>query len=390
MHRLSRLRPITSLLMLISGLLPAVTALAVNYPLAKALAPHLRPMGLTAKADPNGLEQVKGQIIRILNAMQSSAKSGGPDGNTLVSKALDFQPAVGSTQGMTMKRNLVQMWQEAQALGCFNEKHEFTGAILRYADAGSQAVFEYIVPLELAPRFSRDISNVRLVSPSNSRAKGGSNTARDLAFVAQLRLIEREVDARKLDVKVPTNNLGQTKEEAAQIFHAEMERAGAAALETPHLKLSGRLTQQPMKRNGYQWVYTVDLVNTSQHPTEVTLQWWLIGDTEIKHINYLMAEGSEKVQLRTMGTYQMPFKTKSQNHYDSRADDLDGLGIKDPLRGKTETKYRGAVIRVMHGKDQVVATWTSDPTMARCLNPEPEAEYDLKRLPKLYENPPKK
>jgi hypothetical protein len=377
------------LLFFFGGLAPVVTAWGVTYPLAKALAPHLRPMGLTAKAEPGGLEQVKGQIIRILNAMETSAQTGGPDGSALIGKAFEFQPNVGTLQGQAMQRSLVQMWREAHMLGCFNDKNQYTGMITRFSDAGSQAVFEYIVPLDHAPRFSRDISNVRLVAPSKSRANNAADAARDLAYLPQFRDIEREILNAKLSIKPLTNNFGQTKEEAAQIFKEEMERAGAAGQEAPNLKLSGRHSEQPTKRNGYQWIYSIELVNLSQHPTEITAQWWLLGDTELKHLNYLMAEGTEKLQLRSMGTHKAEFKTKAKNHYDGRADDLDGLGPKDRLRGKTEPKYRGAVIRIVHGTDKVIATWTSDPTMARCLSPEPESEYDLKRLPKLYENKPK-
>lgn len=376
-------------LLIFSGLVAGHSAWAVTYPLAKALAPQLRPMGLTAKADPGGLNQVKGQIIRILNAMETSAQTGGPDGTALISKAFEFQPNVGTLQRHAMQRSLVQMWQQAHVLGCFDSKHQFTGVITKFNDAGSQAVFEYIVPLEHVPSFSRDISNVRLVAPSKSRANNAADAARDLAYLPRFRDIEREVLNAKLSIKPPTNNFGQTKEEAAKIFKEEMERVGIISQETPTIRLTGRLTEQPMKRNGYQWVYSIEVVNLSQHPTEVTAQWWLLGDTELKHLNYLMAEGSEKLQLRSMATHKSEYKTKAKNHYDGRADDLDGLGIKDPRRRKTETKYRGAVIRIMHGKEKVVATWTSDPTMARCLSTDPESEYDLKRLPKLYENKPK-
>ncbi len=376
-------------LLFIGGLAPLASAWGVTYPLAKALAPQLRPMGLTAKAEPGGLEQVKGQIIRILSAMENSAQTGGPDGSALIGKAFEFQPNVGTLHKQAMERSLVQMWREAHVLGCFDDKHKYTGLITKFADAGSQAVFEYIVPIEHAPRFSRDISNVRLVAPSKSRAANAADAARDLASLPQFRDIEREILNARLSIKEPTNNFGQTREEAARIFKEEMERAGAAGRETPNIKLSGRLAEQPMKRNGYQWIYAAEVVNLSQHPTEVTVQWWLLGDTELKHLNYLMAEGSEKLQLRSMGTHKAEFKTRAMNHYDGRADDLDGLGPKDRRRGKTEPKYRGAVIRIVHGTDKVIATWTSDLTMARCLGPEPESEYDLKRLPKLYENKPK-
>jgi len=376
--------------LLFSACTLGVPARAEVYPLAKALAPHMKPMGLTAKEEPAGLGQVRGQIIRILNAMQSSNEGGGPDGRGLVSKALEYQPEVGDSQRMMMKGNLMQMWQEARTLGCFNAENQFTGTITKGPEAGSQAVFEYIVQLEMAPRFSREISNVRLVAPSKSRAKGGADAVRDNAFVQQLRAVENEIEGRnkmkKFTDPPATNNLGETKEAVTKRFMEEMAKAGDAALKPPHLTLKGRLTEQPNKRNGSLWVYTVDLLNISPHPTELTVQWWLLGYTEIKHLNYLMAAGAEKVQLRALGATQLKFKTKANGHYDNRADDLDGLAPNDARRGKTETKYRGAVIRVIHGKDQVIATWASDASMAHCLEDEPDAEFDLYRLPKLFED----
>ncbi len=401
MQRPPRLRLTTPLLLALSGILVIRIADAKNYPLARALAPHLKPLALTAKAEPQGLNQARGQIITILNAMQSSVESGGPDARSLLNMAFEFQPAVGPVQGSTMQGNLMQMWQEARALGCFDSLHHFTGAITKGPDSGTQAVFEYIVLLEHAPRFSRDVSNVRLMPPLKSREKGGNNPARDLAFAKQLQEVEREIVGMIALKKIeegppvkkaePTNSIGQTKAEHLRLFQAEMEKAGELGQKSPNIRLIGRQTEQPMKKNGYQWVYTVELTNLSAYPTEVVVEWWLIGDTEIKHLNYLFAEGKETLQLRSAGIEKLEFKTKSKSHYDGRADDLDGLGPKDPMRGKTEPKYRGAVIRVLHGKDKkTVATWSSDATMARSLAEDPGEQYDLSRLPKLYENDVKK
>ncbi|MFN0079241.1 MAG: hypothetical protein ACKVY0_22480 [Prosthecobacter sp.] len=400
MHRSSTLRLTTLLLLALSGVFFYRTADAKNYPLARALAPHLKPQALTAKAEPQGLNQARTQIIAILNAMQSCVESGGPDARSLLSMAFEFQPAVGPVQQSTIQGNLMQMWQEARALGCYDSLHHFTGAITKGPDAGTQAVFEYIVLLEHAPRFSRDVSNIRLVPPSKSREKNGDSPAHDLAFLQQLKQVEREIIGRLALKKIeagppvkkaePTNSMGQTKAEHLRLFQAEMQKAGALAQKSPIIRLTGRQTEQPMKKNGYQWVYTAELTNLSAYPTEVVVEWWLIGDTEIKHLNYLFAEGKETLQLRSAGIEKLEFKTKSKSHYDGRADDLDGLGPKDPMRGKTEPKYRGAVIRVIHGKDKkTVATWTSDATMARALSDEPGEQHDLERLPRLYESDPK-
>jgi hypothetical protein len=130
--------------------------------------------------------------------------------------------------------------------------------------------------------------------------------------------------------------MGETAAEQAALFQAEMARTGAAAGKPPSLKLQGRLVQQPSKRNNYQWVYGIDLRNISARPAELTVEWWIVGDTDIKHLNYLMAQGTEKVQLRSAGIQTLEFHTKSKSTYDNFADDLDEL----PAKGQTPRQDR--------------------------------------------------
>jgi hypothetical protein len=370
-------------------------SLAENNPQAKALASLLKPPGLTAKADPQGLTKTRVQLVRALTSMQRSYKTGGPDGAALVKRALDFVPEVGGTHRMMLTGNLVQMWKEADALGCFDKEHNFTGTITRGPDSGKQAVFEHIVPLELAPRMSRDISNVRLRPPSKSRENGGADAGRDEAFLRQLKMVEEEITGRqelkKMEADAPVkkeeprNRMGETAEEQARLFKLDMERAGPEAQKARSLSLLGRLVETPMKRNNHTWCYGIELRNTSALPTEVTVEWTLIGITEIKNLYYVLGEGTHKVQLRSAGVQQLEFRTpKPKSHYDNRADDLDELPPKDRRRAATGTKYRGAVIRVVHGKDTVVAQWGSDATMMRFLSDEPESKHVLSQLAKLY------
>lgn len=366
--------------------------LAENNRQAKDLPPQLRPLGLTRKAEPDGLNQMRPRLSAILTAMETSYRTGGPDGRTLLRSAFEFVPIVGDTQRMVIAGNLDQMWREARALGCFNADHQFTGQITQGPDREKQVVFEYIVPLDHAPRLSRDISNVRLIAPSRSRENGGSDPAQDAAFMKQLQAVESEMEHYAEQARIakdkpkpeePRNAMGETAAEQALDFQAEMERAGAGAAEKPpSLKLQGRLLQQPSKRNNYRWTYGIELRNISSTPTEVTVEWWLLGDTEIEHRNYLMAQGKETVQLRGAGVQALEFTTKPKSSYYNFADDLDGLSAKDKRRSKTDADYRGAVIRVLHGKGNVVAQWASDATMMRCLSEDPTPEYDLDKLPK--------
>ncbi|MEZ5387925.1 MAG: hypothetical protein R3F13_20655 [Prosthecobacter sp.] len=380
---------IAILLLLVSG---GGHVCAENNRQAKALAPQLRPLGLTPKADPQGLNQLRQRLVAILSAMQASYQTGGPDGRVLVTSALELVPSMGDTQRMVLIGNLNQMWKEARALGCFGADHQFTGLITQGPDRGAQAVFEHIVPLDLAPRLSRDIANVRLVAPSRSREKGGADTARDAAFAQQLKAVESEMQHIADQAKIARDNkpkpeearnrMGETAAEQAALFQAEMERAGAAAGKPPGLKLQGRLIQTPSRRNKYQWTYGIELRSFSAHPAEIMVEWWILGSTDIKHINYVMAEGTERVQLRGAGVQVLEFTTKTKSSYDKFADDLDELPAKDKRRAKTDPGYRGAVIRVLHGKDTVIATWASDATLMRCISEDPPADLDLDRLPK--------
>lgn len=178
------IRPLNAVLFATAVVVVSVPqAYAKIYPQAKKLAPQLRPQGLTARPDPNGLKKAQDQAIKILNAMEDNAATGGPDPRGLLTMAFEFQPGVGPVHQTALAGTLMQMWTEARGLGLFDENHKFTPTITRGADTGKNVVFEYIVPLSVLPDFSRDIANLRLIAPS----RAGRQTIRSLNAIRPTR-----------------------------------------------------------------------------------------------------------------------------------------------------------------------------------------------------------
>ena len=81
---------------------------AKNYVEAKALSAQLKPQGLTSKPDSDGLNKVRGQVARILTAMEESEVNAGPGGQELLSTAYSmFRPDVGPIHRMAAVGALV-------------------------------------------------------------------------------------------------------------------------------------------------------------------------------------------------------------------------------------------------------------------------------------------
>ena len=160
----SPLHPILLALLFISQL-----GLAKDHPEARALAVQLRPLGLTTKAEPGELAKVQQQIERCLLIIERNAASNGPSPVGLLEEAFSYHPAVGPIQASAISGNLVKMWTAARAMGLFDADHKLGSIIQTGHDKGEKAVFEYIVPLDKAAQFSRDISNVRLIESSRKR-----------------------------------------------------------------------------------------------------------------------------------------------------------------------------------------------------------------------------
>jgi len=354
---------------------------------ARAIANQLKPPGLTAKANPNGLKQAGAQIAAALTELEKSGASNGPGAHALLKTAYEkFRPEVGPAHRAAAIAAVENMWLEARALGAFDEAHQYTGKITKGADAGGVVVLEYIVPIDLDPRFSADVANIRIVPPSRARAKDAPPTRREVEMQKNLDAIAREVEGMKNLEKaaksVPTDSSGLTKEEALKRWKAEVAENGAAALELPSIVLKGMMTGTPSKRNGYKWQFEADLTNLSNHATEVEVQLLVIGSTWRDRENYIMIDKKQKVQLRSIQRLRVPMETLEERTYKSRGDLYEGLDKKQIAR--SQANYRGAIWRVTHAKGDA-AVFATDNALLEMLNG--DSKRNVGNMAKLYMDP---
>jgi hypothetical protein len=337
---------------------------------AKAVADKLKPLGLTPKPDPNGLKLVGAQIAGALTELEkSTAKSGPGANNTLDIAYTNFRPEVGPEHRNKAVGALMEMWTEARGLGAFDESHQYTGKITRGPDAGKEVVLEYIVPMSLAPRFSKDVVNIRLVAPSKARPENAPVTAREVSYQKALDAIAKEADGIKAlaaqTKKVVTDAAGETKEQAQAKWKGEMKADGAATEEKPDVIVKGSMVSTPTKKNGNAWHVEADLTNLSNHATEVELETLVIGTTWKKHENYLMLDKKEKVQLRSGQNLKVPAVTLAESTYKARSDIYENLDKKKEVP-HSNVKYRGTIWRVTHPKGEV-GTFATDTAMLDML-----------------------
>ncbi|HSI65160.1 MAG TPA: hypothetical protein VLE43_18680 [Candidatus Saccharimonadia bacterium] len=361
---------------------------AKNYPAAKALAEQLKPLGLTPKGDAGGLGRVGAQIGRILEHMEKSQATGGPGADDLLNTAYEmFRPDVGHAHRTAASGALVAMWREARALGAFDPDQKYTGKITTGPEKGQSLIFEYIVPVSVAPAFSRDVANVRLVPPSEKRAEAAPLTPREEAYVATLKAIEREVSGMKVLAKIedggPRNSVGQTKEEEARLWKEAMLKDGEQTQQLPDIRITCRMLATPSNRTGDKWKIGAEVTNLSHHATEVEVECVIIGTTDKHRINYVMGEQKVKLKLRGGQPADMEFlSTLREGDYNNRTADFEKLDKKE--RPRNRVFYRGTIFRVHHPKG-VAGMVATDPSLLSLFDK--EADPSLADLPKLYTDP---
>ena len=356
---------------------------------AKALADKLRPLGLTAKADPNGLKQISAQVAAALTEIEKRAVTNGPGTHALLKNAYElFRPDVGPAHRTAAIPAVESMWNEARALGAFDESHQYTGKITKGPDAGKDVVLEYIVPMDLAPHFSKDITNIRLTSPSKARAANTPPGQRELAYQKNLQAIEQEIEGmKKLDKirkSVPTDAAGLTLAEAEKRWKEEMKEDGDAALDLPTVVLKGMMISTPSKRSGNKWVVEGEVTNLSHHATEVELQCIVIGVTHKGREDYIMLDQKKKLHLREAQHMRVTFETLDYNTYKGRGDVYEDLSKQE--RGKSRASYRGTIWRVIHAKG-IAASFATDDSMLDMLKKDSKRNVD--DMAKLYLPDPK-
>lgn len=375
------------------ALLSANASAATFDKRAKDLAKMLKPAGLTTKHDPNDLAAAAGQMKKILEVLEKSYRSQGPPPESLLQKAFEYQPAVKQQEAIFCTVTLKKAWEDARSMGLFDEKSGITPRISQGRDQGMTAVFEYIVPMELAPKFSRHYGNVRIVIPSRKRQSNAELTAREKAFQQQMQSVELEIANEKKLAQTRKNNArelaliggtakGTSVEEKEQqrqsrLWESEMAEAGESAKELPNIKLQARMMGTPSNQNNYRWRIEISLTNFSRHPTEIDLVSHVIGITDEKRDHYIMLKKSDKLKLLEGQSIKHTIYTKSRNAYKAAADKHDGL-TKEQAK-KSRVRYHGFVIEAIHAKGTAGST-ASNQGIAGYLNGD---TGELDALPKF-------
>jgi hypothetical protein len=348
---------------------------------AQDLAQHLAPVPPAAQANPGDLNGLRQRMITIIEKLEASSRGNGPGPESLLSKAYEFRDDIAPVERLLTSNAILNAWREAEGRGLFNEIGKYYGTITKGRGEGRECLFELIVPAEAYPPASNQLANVRLVPAESRRTDPAKLNSREQSYRGELEgLIAEKARSRvmqKQENPESTNALGMTAEEVTKRWERDMAAAGDAAKETPNIRLGGRVTGTPSHTTGQRWRVTLEVTNTSSHPTEISLDTYLLGHTWKKRDYYLMVKTSRSLKLVANETRTLEFFTKPEGDYKKPADDHDGLSKAE--RGESSVRYRGFVAVVRHGDKGISFTGT-DQRLAEFGNPDSE-DSPLGRLP---------
>jgi len=374
----------TALSLIALFLLPSVPAHTADSRMnrsAQDLAQHLAPVPPAAKANPGDLNGLRQRMITIIEKLEASSRGNGPGPESLLSKAYDFRDDIAPVEQLLTSNAILDAWREAAGRGLFNEIGKYYGTITKGRGEGQECVFELIVPAEAYPPGSNQLANLRLVPAELRRTDPAKLNSREQSYRGELEgLIAEKARSRvmqKQENPESTNALGMTADEVVKRWERDMAAAGEAAKETPNIRLAGRVTGTPSHSTGRRWRVTIEVANTSPHPTEITLDTYLVGHTWKKRDYYLMVKTSQPVKLIANETRALEFFTKPEGDYKKPADDRDGLSKEE--RARSVVRYRGFIAVARHGDKGVSFTGT-DQRLAEFGNPDSE-NSPLGRLP---------
>lgn len=340
---------------------------------AQDLAKHLAPTPPAAKVNPGDLDRLRQRMIVLIDALEDSSRSNGPGPESLIAKAYEFRDDVPSVERLLTQNAVLNAWREASGRGLFNEVGKFTGDITKGRGMGGTCVFELVVPADVYPPASNQIANLRLVPAETKRAADAPLTPREKSFHGELvdMVAEkaRSAGLARFENLPSTDQLGRTEQESLDLWKKAMEEAGDAGKQKPNLRLQGKLNGTPSHMTAQRWRAVTEVINNSSHPTEVTVDIYLIGYTWKKRDYYLMARSTQVLKLRASETKSLEVFTREEGSYKTKADDHDELSKAE--RQESSVRYRGYVVIARHDKD-VVAFIGSDQRMAEFGNPEAE------------------
>lgn len=374
--------PASSLLLLL--LLPIGPAAGADSRInrsAQDLAKHLAPTPPAAKANPGDVNGLRQRMITIIEKLEASSRGNGPGPESLLAKAYEFRDDVAPIEQLLTTNAILNAWREAEARGLFNEIGKYYGTITKGRGTGGECTFELIVPAEAYPPASNQLANLRIVPAELRRTDPAKLNSREESYRGELQGLiaekARSQEMHRQENPEPTNALGMTESEVLKRWEREVAAAGEAAKDVPNIRLAGGVAGTPSHPTGQRWRVTVEVINSSPHPTEITLEVYLVGHTWKKRDYYLMAKTSQPLKLVSSESRTLEFFTKPEGSYKKPADDHDGLSKAE--RGKSAVRYRGFVAVARHG-EKVISFVGSDQRLAEFGNPESE-DSPLGRLP---------
>jgi hypothetical protein len=348
---------------------------------AQELAKHLGPTPPAGAHRAEDLAALSKRMIIAIERMEASYRSNGPRPESLIEKAVEFRQDMGDWERLMVANAVLSAWRDANGMGLFNKFGTFSDTVTKGRGVDDRCTFELIVPGERYPEGSNQLANVRLVRIEERRKKDAPETPAEMAFRGQLAKMIDEKKGRaslaRIDTGPKTNAVGQTEDQALALWEKDMETAGDLAQALPNIRLKGDVKASPSHMTQQRWRVGCEVTNLSKHPTEVTVEIWLIGVTDKKRDHYVMSRETQKVKLRSNESRIFDFFTKAESSYKGKADDHDELTKAE--RAKSKVRFRGYVIQVSHEKG-LAAFGGNDQMLTGYGDPEAE-DSPLKRLP---------
>ncbi|MFV1994902.1 MAG: hypothetical protein ACC661_05645, partial [Verrucomicrobiales bacterium] len=268
---------------------------------------------------------------------------------------------------------LIDAWETARALGLFDKKGRFSREIMRGADVGKDAIFEYIVPAQQLPGFSADPANIRIVAPSRRR-QGDQLTEREEAYRRRLAAVGKSV---AVEANRSREKAKSSREEETARWKKDVKEAGEAFNQAPVLRLEGKISGTPSNFTNGRYRVSVDVLNFSRHPTEVNLEVTFIGISGIERKYFEMGKEEETLRLRKFEEQVIEVYSGKAASFRDKVAALDGLDPKNK-RDKRRIKlaFKGWVARALH-QGEVVGFVASIPDLLRFVDPEAEEPGQL-------------
>ena len=358
---------------------------------AQSVAKLLKPDSFK-KGTQKDLGGARGQAIRLIEELEKSQRTGSAAPASMISKAFQFRDKeIGRNQAMVTTQSLMRMWKTAVSMGLFDEKGKFNSAIKRGRGDGSDAVFEYIVPAETAPEFTRYLGNLRIVTPDAMRKGGDKPSTRDLAFLNSLNQVKSEAETRGRMMAREKSTVDQmnkksagdlAKQKAAKdkaLYDEAVAAAGDLVDRRPSIAIEGRLGSRPSRLSKNRYRADFEVINRSRHPTEVEVDFYVLGFTDKLSEIYVMRHEKVKLQLRSSQERVHKLWTKEVNAYNLKVWELDGK----PMQGKRKLHkimYKG-YIAIAKFKGDPVGYAASD---ARLMNYATGEKPGLEGLPNFW------